>query len=129
MDILLRRSYVSLALPGNLAVAAGVAGFVAEFPANIVKAQLYLGSTGTGAGSTTVTVKKNGTAILPAAGLTIAGAAAGKTAESATTKPEGLPGGVRIDVGDVITVDVSAIPGTTASANGEVKLHIVQSDI
>ncbi len=129
MDILLRRSYLTIALPGNLAAAAGVASVKVDFPCYLTSAQLTVGGAGTGAGSTTITVNRNGAVIIPAAKLTIAGAAAQKYVTTGDLNPGGVPGGIRLNKGDVLSVDVSSAPATTPAANGQLTLHIVQSDI
>jgi len=120
---------VTIPLFGALAVAAGVATWLAQLRLRIVDAELSLKDTGTGAGSTTVDVKLNGTTILAAGALSIAGAAATKAIRATPVGGVGEPSGVEVAPNDSITVDVSAIPATTAPAGGFVTLTCVAKDV
>lgn len=123
----LRRSSVTLPIIGNLAVAAGVAALVMQDRRRLTSAQLFTKSTGTGAGNTVVQVKK-GAANLLVADLTIAGAAGTKyTTQNA--KGGGVPEGFELAPGDVLTIDVTSAPATTAAADGYVVLHFAQVDL
>lgn len=121
------RSYVTLPLLGAPAVGAGVAAFVAPHALRISGAQLFLKSTGTGAGSTTAQVKVGANNILQA-DLTIAAAAATKYVKQ-SARGGGVPGGYDVNAGDVVTVNITAIPGTTAPTDGYVVLHIAQVEV
>ncbi|MEZ2347422.1 hypothetical protein [Terriglobus sp. RCC_193] len=121
------RSYVTLPLMGALAVGAGVVAFVAPRPMRISGAQLVLKATGTGAGNTTAQIKVGANNILKA-DLTIAGAAATKYVKQ-SAKGGGVPSGYDVNEGDVITVDITAIPATTAPTDGYVILHIAQVEV
>lgn len=110
-------------------VAAGLATYAAQLRARILNVEVSLSDTGTGAGSTIVDVKKNGTSIMAAGGLSIAGAAAGKTARANPIGVDGEPSGVELAPDDEITVDVTAVPGTTAPAGGFVTLACVAKDV
>jgi hypothetical protein len=122
-----------IALPlqyGNLAVAAEVAGWEANFRGRLLEAELFLKGTGTGAGNTDVDVNKAGVTILAAPGLRIASAASTKRVRAKpTVGVSGHPNGVPFNVGDYFSVDVDAIPATTASADGTVYLHIAAVDV
>jgi hypothetical protein len=119
-----------MVLFGALAAANGVATFVVQRKMRIAKLQLSLPGTGTGAGNTTVAVKLNGNLISPTGGISIAGAAVGKTAAVDVTKgSQAHPGGALAMPGDVITVDVTAVPATTVPAGGVVYLDVLQLDI
>lgn len=112
---------VTLPFPGNAAVANEVAGYEFQQNARVLEAELFLGTTGTGAGSTSVDVKKNGTSIF-AANMAIASASATKRVRKAPNKAVGEPSGLSFAKGDYARVDVTAIPGTTTSTNGFVTL-------
>src|SRR5437660_591411 len=62
----IRRVVINLPIPGNLAVAAAVATWQAQFKCRILEAELSLGTTGATSGNTGVDVKKNGATVLPA---------------------------------------------------------------
>jgi hypothetical protein len=125
-----RKSFVTLVLHGPLGVANGVATFIATHRARIASAQLGLPGTGTGAGATTVQVNINGVPVSGAGNLSIAGAAAGKAVSSSITLGSNqFPGGALINPGDVITVDVLAVPATTVPAGGAVILDLTQVDV
>ena len=115
---------------GALAVANDVSAWEAQFNGRIVEVEVYLKSTGTTSGSTTVDVKKNGVSILAAA-LSIAFNAATKRTRSkafAAAAAQGEPSGVRFAAGDYIQADVTAIPGV-ASSDLAVYLHVAPDDV
>jgi hypothetical protein len=125
-----RRSTITLPLPSTVAVGAGVASYTSPRPQRIASAQLCLSDTGTGSGSTTALIKVNGTAITAATDLAIAGAAASKTVSVPITKGSNqFPGGARINKGDVVTADVTAVPATTVPKAAFVVLDIVEVDV
>ncbi len=122
-----RKSNLTLPLPSALAVLVAASTFIATAKGRISHAQLSLSDTGTGAGSTQVAVKVNGTAITPAGGIAIAGAAATK---AAVVPVNGFyPGGALVNPGDVVTVDVVAVPATTLPKQASVILEITQIDV
>lgn len=125
-----RRSTITLPLPAALAASVGQVTYTSPRPQRIVSAQLCLSDTGTGAGATTANVNINGTQINAANSLSIAGGAAGKSVS--TTIVEGVnnyPGGARLNKGDVVTVDLAAVPGTTVPKAGFIVLDIVEVDV
>lgn len=127
---ILRRSTITLPLPGSPAVAAGVATFIAPRPTRIVKAQLALSDSGAGAGATTVILKQNGTQLTTQAALTVAqGAAVNATITSVIGTVQNYPGGQRVNAGDVITVDVTAVPAGAAPKAAAVILSVVEMDV
>lgn len=113
------RSVKSLFVGGALAVAAGRATWAAQGKGRIQEIEMALGLTGGTSGSTTIDVKKNGTSILVGTPLSIAQGSATKFVRSAALvygpAGGGEPAGVDYVEGDVFTVDVSAIPGTTST--------------
>jgi hypothetical protein len=126
----LRRSYITLSLPASPAVGAGQSTFIATHPMRIISAQLGVSDTGTGAGATTVALNQNGMAIATTAALTIAQGAATKATKSALPgTTQSYPGGQRVNIGDVITVDVTAVPATTAPKAATVILSVTQLDV
>ena len=125
-----RRSTITLPLPAPLAAANGVATYISPRPQRIARAQLCLSDTGTGAGATTVNVDVNGVAVNAAGSLSIAGAAGTKAVSADITGGDNnYPGGARLNAGDVVTVDVAAVPGTTVPKAAFVVLDIVEVDI
>ncbi|ABF42413.1 hypothetical protein Acid345_3412 [Candidatus Koribacter versatilis Ellin345] len=116
--------YFTVALPiaAALAVANEVAGYEFQKQSRILETELFLCTTGTGAGATTVDVKKNGTTILPSV-ISIASASATKRARKAVKNPVGEPSGVSVAAGDYVRADVTAVPGTTVPTYGTVYLH------
>lgn len=101
---------------GNLAVAT-VATWQAQFPGRVTEVEVALGASGGTSGQTSVDVKKNGVSILPAV-ISIAQGSATLTARSgviAGAAGAGEPGGNDFVAGDVFTVAVTAIPGTTSA--------------
>lgn len=125
----LRKSYLPLTLFGALAVAASVATYKVTRTGVLIGAQLALTDSGTGAGNTSVVVKKNGTAITPT--LSVAGAAASPNATTTAMVNSGAspyPAGTLVQAGDVITVDITALPATTSPKAGTVYLDYVQID-
>jgi hypothetical protein len=124
----LRRSYITLHLPASPAVGAGQATLIATHPMRIIGAQLTLSDTGTGAGATTVAVNQNGTALATSAALSVAqGAATKATKVTFLGTTQNYPGGERVNIGDTITVDVTAVPATTAPKAAAVILSVVQT--
>lgn len=119
---------VMIPLLGPLAAAAGVATYAIQLRSRIMDVELSLADTGAGAGNTSVDVKLNGNSILAGA-LSIAGGAAGKTAQSGPANPVGEPSGVDADPDDEITVDVTAVPGTTPPAGGFITLACAARDV
>jgi len=120
---------LTLLLPA-LAVANGVATYVAQHRARIHRAQLCLSDTGTGAGSTKVRVKVNGNDVTGAADLSVAQGAATPAVDMAVNAGTNLfPGGALINPGDVVTVDVMAVPATTVPKCAFVVLDLVQVDV
>ena len=116
--------YFTVALPmaAALAVANDVAGYEFQKQARILEVEVFLGTTGTGAGNTSVDVKKNGATIL-AAVISIASASGTKRARKAPKNPVGEPSGVSVAAGDYVRADVTAVPGTTVPPYGTVYLH------
>ncbi len=130
MSEILRRSFITLPLPGSPAVAVGLATFIASRPLRIIDAQLALSDSGVGAGATTVAVNLNGTALTLSAPLTVAqGAAVAGTLAAVIGTTQAYPGGQRVNKGDVVTVDVTAVPATTAPKAAAVILTVVEQDI
>lgn len=123
-----RRSTITIPLPGPLAAANGVATYTAPRMMRIASAQLCLSDTGTGAGSTNVNVNVNGNAINAANALSIAGAAGGKSVSTTIIDDSQYPGGFRLNKGDTVTVDVTAVPATTQPKAGFVVLDVVEVD-
>lgn len=132
----IRKIIVTIPLPGTLAATAerGAWPVPAGFKGRVLSAALHLQSTGATSGSTQVDVNKapggaNPASILPAV-LSIAQGAATKHTKSKVAGGAGHPTGVPVDGdrGDLITVDVDAIPGT-ASANGAVFLEVAVTDV
>lgn len=123
-----RRSSLTLTLPGPLAVAIGQATYVVPRPAVIAAAQLCLSDSGVGAGSTNVNVNVNGAAINAANSLAVVGAAGNKSV-SAPATGQTFPGGTRVNAGDTITVDVTAVPATTAPKAGFIVLDLIEADV
>lgn len=119
---------VMIPLIGPLAVAAGVATYAIQPRSRIMDVELSLTDTGAGAGNTSVDVKLNGNSILAGA-LSIAGGSAAKTSRSGPRSPAGEPSGVNADPDGEITVDVTAVPGTTPPAGGFVTLACAARDI
>jgi hypothetical protein len=125
-----RRSTITLPTPSVVAAANGVASYTAPRPMRIAGAQLCLSDSGTGAGATKAVIKVNGVAVTAANDLSIAGAAANKTVSSSVTLGSNqFPGGARLNKGDLVTVDITAVPGTTVPALAFVVLDIVEVDI
>jgi len=111
----------------GLAAGVGQATWNVERPVSVSGAQLCLSDTGTGAGNTTVNIKQNGTLI---ATISIAGAAGSKSAKTPISSPQSqFPSGVRLNVGDVITIDVAAVPATTSPKAGAVVLDVYELDV
>lgn len=124
-----RKSTITLPLLAPLAASVGQASYTAPRPMLIAGAQLCLSDTGTGAGATTANVNVNGAAVNPALSLSIAGAAAAKTLSTPITgSPNVFPGGYRLNAGDLVTVDVAAVPATTVPKAGFIVLDIVEVD-
>jgi hypothetical protein len=124
-----RKNFLTMVLFGPLAVANGVATFIATHRCRIASAQLGLTDTGTGAGATTVRININGNAITGAADLSLAGAGANKAVSSNIVLGSNqFPGGALIQPGDVVTVDVTAVPATTVPKGGTVTLDLTQVD-
>ena len=124
-----RRSHLTLPLFGPLAVAATVATFLVDRHQRLAAVQLTLTDSGVGAGQTSIAVKINGNDVTPA-GLAVAGAApvpaiGGKVIGGV----QGFPNGAALEPGDVITIDVTAVPATTAPKGGAVVLDLVQLDV
>ena len=125
-----RRSTITLPLPAPLAASVGQVTYTSPRPQRISGAQLCLSDTGTGSGATTANVNVNGVAINAAGTLSIAGAASGKSVSTAITEGQNnYPGGARLNPGDVVTVDLAAVPGTTVPKAGFIVLDIVEIDI
>jgi hypothetical protein len=87
----------------------------------ILDTEFAVGIAPTGAGLTTVAVKKNAALIGGAADLSLAAAATSVVAKP-TVGVQGEPAGTFVDVGDTITVDVTAVCATTAGTDGTVSL-------
>jgi hypothetical protein len=128
MDIL-RRSALTLHLPTVLAVANGVATFTARHRFRIRNAQLCLSDPGTGSGSTSVRVNVGSTAIVADTDLVITVASAGKNVDKdITLGSNNFPGGALVQPGDVVTIDVLTVPGTTVPKCAQVVLTTVEVD-
>lgn len=126
----LRRSYITLHLAPAVAVGVGLATLIATFPMRVVSAQVVASDSGVGAGATTVVVRKNGVAISTLAPLSIPqGAATLATSEGFIGAPNNYPGGEGAIKGDILTVDVTAVPATTSPKSVSVILSIVQTDV
>ena len=130
---MIRKSEICASRGGTLAAVAGVWSYLV--PAGrffrIQNVAMSLETTGSTSGATTVDVKKNGTSILSAV-MSIAQGASTKYVAAASVVPgaagAGEPGGVDVQPGDVLTVDITAIPGT-ASTGLSVVMQTVQKDI
>lgn len=124
-----RRSTITLPTPATVAAGTAVASYTAPRPMRIAGAQLSLSSTGTGSGSTKAVIKVNGVAITAANDLSIASAATNKTVSIAVSLGSNqFPGGARINAGDLVTVDITAVPGTTVPGCATVILDVVEVD-
>jgi hypothetical protein len=124
-----RRSTITLPLPGPVAVANGQATYKSPRAMRIAGAQLCLSDTGTGAGSTNANVNINGSPINAANSLSIAGAAGGKSIGVGITGGSNqYPGGARLNANDVVTIDITAVPATTAPKFGFIVLDVVELD-
>lgn len=123
-----RRNFLTLPLPAALAVSVGQVTYTAPRPFTISWLQLCLSDTGTGAGNTTVNLKQNGTTI---GTVSIAGASGSKSAGVALISSAGsqFPPGVRINKGDVLTIDLAALPATTSPKAAIVALDIYELDV
>lgn len=125
-----RRSTLTFPLPVPLAASVGQVTYTSPRTQRIAGAQLCLSDTGTGAGATTINVNVNGVTVNAAGSLSIASAAAGKSIGAAITGgSNNFPGGARLNPGDVVTIDVAAVPGTTVPKAAFVVLDIVEIDI
>jgi hypothetical protein len=125
-----RKSALTLPLPAPLAVANGVVSYIAQHHARIHRAQLCLSDTGTGAGSTEVRVKVNGNDVTGPGDLAIAQGAASKALDMLVSGGSNqYPGGALIQPGDVVTIDVMAVPATTVPKAAFVVLDLIQVDI
>jgi hypothetical protein len=113
------RSVKTLFVAGALAVVNGRATWAAQGKGRIQEVEMSLGLTGSVSGSTTIDVKKNGTSIMVGTPLTIAQGATTKFVRSAALVygpvGGGEPAGVDYVEGDVFTVDLTAVPGTTST--------------
>ncbi|MHB1673778.1 MAG: hypothetical protein ACYCSP_05955 [Acidobacteriaceae bacterium] len=124
-----RRNTITLPLGAPLVAAVGVVTYTSPRPQLIAGAQLCLSDTGTGTGATDVNLNVNGVLINAANSLSIAGAAVGNSVSTASLTDSQFPGGTRINMGDVVTVDVASVPATTAPKAAFVVLDIVEVDI
>ncbi len=126
-----RRTVVNLNIgDGALSVGAGKATYSVRFPCRLVEVSLSVEGTGTGVGNTDVDVNKNAATVLAAPGLRIASAAATKFVDAKPTiGVAGYPAGVPLKRGDTVTIDVDAIPATTASTRGQVALTLAVTDV
>lgn len=126
----LRQVVVEIPLPGTLAVSIERGGWEAQFRGRVVDCELFLRDTGTGTGNTDLDVNKGGASVFTGGVLRIASAATTKrTRKKPNVGVSGHPNGVPFDPGDYFSADVDAIPGTTASIDGVVHLHIVATDV
>jgi len=118
---------ISLVRPGALAAATDVAGYRAQRNFRVIGVSMFLRTTGATSGSTTVDVNKAGASILSAA-MSVAQGAAQKWQEGALgSAARGYPRGVDVLKGELITVDIDAIPGTTSN-DLEVFLDCIATD-
>src|SRR6185437_1472152 len=125
-----RRSHVTLQLPPAPVVVAKAATFIATHPMRIRAAQLALSDPGGTGGATTVILKKNGVQFATDAALTVAqNAAVNATKANVVGDTAVYPGGERVSPGDVITVDVTAVPTGTAPKAASVIFSVVQVDV
>jgi hypothetical protein len=138
------RQILVLGIDGTLSVLNDVDEYVIERPCKITSVQIALRSTGTTSGSTTVDVKRQpkqggAFATILSAALSVAFNAGGgsKWAASWGSTPTdgkgiagaaGEPNGLQCYPGDVLRVDVTAIPGV-ASAGLSVYVGIVNSQV
>lgn len=122
---------VVVPLGDTLAAGAGRAKYTVQTRCRLLEAELSLGTTGTGAGNTDVDVNKGGATVLTAPGLRVASAAAAPATVRANPSVGvvGEPSGVPLEPGDAITVDIDAVPATTASARGAVTLLFAAVDV
>jgi protein involved in polysaccharide export with SLBB domain len=105
-------------------------GFIATHRARISNAQLCLSDTGTGAGATTAVLKVNGVAVTSAGALSVAqGAASPRVNTLVVAGSNEYPGGALINPGDVVTVDITAVPATTVPKAACVILDLTQVDV
>jgi hypothetical protein len=109
----------TLFVGGALAAVTGRATWTAQCKGRIEEVEMSLGLTGSVSGATTIDVKKNGTSILVGTPLTIAQGATTKYVRTAALvygpAGGGEPAGVDFVEGDVFTVDLTAVPGTTST--------------
>jgi hypothetical protein len=124
-----RKSLLTLPLQPTLAVATAAITYIVQRPSRVIGAQLCLSDSGTGAGATTVNVLVNAVAINPAASLSIAVGAGSNAVNTPISLDSQYPGGFRVNKGDVITVNVTAVPGTTVPKNANVVLDLVEIDV
>jgi len=114
---------------GNLAAGTDKAIWPVRFPCRLLECSLALRTTGATSGNTDVDVNKNGSTVLTAPGLRIV---QGASTKHVSAKPSvgvaGHPNGVPLKAGDVVSVDIDAIPGT-ASTGGVVHLVVAPTDI
>lgn len=127
----IRTTKVPLFIAGALAVIAGRATFSPMRKLLVLNTEFALGVVETGAGNTTVAIKKNGNLIGGATDLSIPEESGTKFVKA---KPSvgivgGEPSGVMIDVGDTITVDVTAVPATTPGTDAAIYLHCAEIDV
>jgi hypothetical protein len=126
----LRKSYLTLHLPAPVVAAVALATFIATHPMRVLSAQIAASDSGVGAGGTTAIVKLNGVALTTDAALTVAvGAAVNATKVNVIGTVSSYPGGQSVRPGDVITVDVTAVPGTTSPKSVSIILSLTQLDV
>ena len=124
-----RRSTLTLPTPATVAAANGVASYTAPRKMRIAGAQLCLSDSGTGAGATKAVINVNGVPIIAANDLSIAGAAGNKTVGVGVSLGSNqYPGGALVNKGDLITVDITAVPGTTVPKCATVVLDMLELD-
>lgn len=101
--------FINMFVPGTLTVADGVCQFTVPFNSKVISAFMWLVEGGSSSGATTVTLSIGSTDLNSSAG-SIAHDASPASAEITLTSPS-------MDEGDVLEIDVDAIPGGSDSTD------------
>lgn len=105
-------------VPGTLAAATEKVGFQLPFACKVVEVSAFVKGSGTGAGATEIDINEGGTSILSAV-MSIASAAAGDARYVVGTLADAA-----LADNAKITVDIDAVPATTASTDLTVLLTL-----